>query len=122
MWNRVASMAYTLFDTGPRTCSASCSRGFKVVECLMVRCVTGDCGASRALAEARRQRLRRGIVLLRLRACACCYRAVFDGANAVLLLRSFDLDVVRHTAAFERYERRRIRCSAPKSRSVSALL
>ncbi len=122
MCNGVASMASrSHFDTGLRTCSASCSRGFNVVEWRRV-CLIVDCGARSALAEARRQRLRRGIVLLRLRACACCYRAVFDGANAVLLLRSFDLDVVRHTAAFERYERRRIRCSAPKSRSVSALL
>ena len=122
MWNRVASMASrSHFDTGPRTCSASCSRGLRVVECLLV-CVTRVWGARSALAEARRQRLRRGIVLLRLRACACCYRAVFDGANAVLLFRSLDVDVVCPTAAFNGCERRRIRCAAPKSRVLSALL
>ncbi len=73
-------------------------------------CVIVDWGARSALAEASRQRLRRGIVLLRLRACACCYRAVFDGANAVPLFRSRDVDVVCPTAAFKRCERRRIRC------------
>ena len=92
-----------------------------MVECLLV-CVTRVWGARSALAEARRQRLRRGIVLLRLRACACCYRAVFDGANAVLLFRSLDVDVVCPTAAFNGCERRRIRCAAPKSRVLSALL
>ena len=84
-----------------------------MVECLLV-CVTRVWGARSALAEARRQRLRRGIVLLRLRACACCYRAVFDGANAVLLFRSSDLDVVCPTAAFKRCERRRIRWLRPQ--------